>query len=160
MTSLAPIPPASASLSPFQLASNHLKRSADDHSEMRAAFQETVAGLLFGQMIKALRSGVGKPAYLHGGPAEDMFQAQMDQEVAESLAKSHGGMFIDNLYARFLIDHPERRPARPAELSPLTQAANSASAVESVQAATWSRSLTSGSGITSGTGVIPALNRK
>ena len=34
------------------------------------AFQDAVGGLFFGQMIKALRSGVGKPAYLHGGQAE------------------------------------------------------------------------------------------
>jgi hypothetical protein len=128
-------------------------------------------------MMKALRKGVGKPAYLHGGQAEDMFQAQMDQQVAENLAKSHGGAFVKDLYQRFLIDHPENQPKQSAELSSLAQTAKSAPAAEGVffslaitaksapaaesaQAASWARPLTSVSRNTTGTGVIPAMNRK
>jgi Rod binding domain-containing protein len=131
--------------------------AAEESQDQRGAFQSAVAGLLFGQMIKSLRSGVGKPAYLHGGQAEDLFQAQMDQVVAEQLARHHGGPFVDELYRRFLIDHPDRASS---ELATLSHAAKSVSAVQSAQAASWARPTTTVSGNTTGTPVIPALYRK
>jgi hypothetical protein len=44
----------------------------------------------------------GKPAYFDGGQAEKMFQGQLDQQMAENLAHSHGGQFSDGLYQAFL----------------------------------------------------------
>lgn len=134
---------------------------ADDASkDQKTAFQNAVAGLLFGQMIKSLRSGVGKPAYLHGGQGEDLFQAQLDQVVAEQLARHHGAPLVEELYARFVIDHPEGDQQGASQLSALSRAVKSASAVQSAQDASWSRPTTTVSGNTTGTGVIPALNRK
>jgi len=166
-------------------------------SELQSTFQDTVGSLFFGQMMKALRSGVGKPAYLHGGQAEEMFQAQMDQQVAQDLAHQHAGGLVDDLFQRFLIDHPtgptgasgprvarhgvfdghdasqETTPfAKPqghatptspqtsAQLDSLSQAAKSTALAESAQQAACARPLNSGGGFTTGTGLIPALNRK
>lgn len=75
------------------------KTEKDDAT--RKAFQDFVAGTFFKQMLKALRSGQDKPAYLHGGQAEEMFQSQLDQQVAEDLAKNHGSAFSDSLYESF-----------------------------------------------------------
>src|SRR5690349_18088356 len=95
-------------ISPITAAtSSTASGAASEPSPLQAKFQEAVGGILFGEMLKSLRKGVGKPAYLHGGQGEDMFQAQMDQLVAENLAKSHGGALVKNLYPRFLVDHPE-----------------------------------------------------
>lgn len=134
--------------------------SASEPSPQQTKFQEAVGGILFGEMLKSLRKGVGKPAYIHGGQGEDMFQAQMDQIVAENMAKSHGGALVRDLYQRYLVDHPETTPKQSAELSSLTQTANSATAAQSAQAASWARPVTSVSRNTTGTGVIPAMNRK
>ena len=71
--------------------------------ELAGTFQKAVAGMFFGQMMKALRSTVGEPAYIHGGQAEEMFQAQMDQHVVEDLAENSGGSFIGDLYRQFRI---------------------------------------------------------
>lgn len=67
----------------------------------REAFQDFVAGTFYQQMLKSLHATHGKPAYFHGGQAEEMFQSQMDQQVASDLAKSHGSVLSDKLYEVF-----------------------------------------------------------
>ena len=161
MSSLAPVSAVSPTPS---LASLVQPRGAATASpspdQMRQTFQEAVGSLFYGQMIKALRSGVGKPAYIHGGQAEEMFQGQMDQQVAENLARHQGGALVEDLYQRFLVDHPEGREQAPAELSALLQSVKSLPTAESAQEASWARPLTSGSRNTIDTAVIPVLNRK
>jgi Rod binding domain-containing protein len=67
----------------------------------REAFQDFVAGTFFQQMLKSLHATHGKPAYFHGGQAEEMFQSQLDQQIAEDLAKTHGSPFADRLFEAF-----------------------------------------------------------
>jgi hypothetical protein len=43
-----------------------------------------------------------KPAYMYGGHAEEIFQGQMDQQVAESMAHSKGSQISDPLFKGFL----------------------------------------------------------
>lgn len=69
--------------------------------EMKEAFQDFVAGTFYKQMFKALRSGQNKPAYFHGGQAEELFQSHMDQQVSEDLAKNQGSAFSDTLFSSF-----------------------------------------------------------
>ncbi len=63
------------------------------------AFQDFVAGTFYREMLKARRSGQGKPAYFDGGMSERIFQGQMDQQVAEELAASHGETFSGPLFS-------------------------------------------------------------
>ncbi len=70
--------------------------------ELKETFQKTVAGLIFGQMLKSMRESVGKPAYIHGGQAEDLFQSQLDQVIVDRLAEESGGPFVGDLYDQFL----------------------------------------------------------
>ena len=77
-------------------------RTSDRHLETREAFQALVAGTFYKQMLKSLRNTLDKPAYFHGGQAENTFQAQLDQQIAEDLAAGRGGDFADKLYEAFV----------------------------------------------------------
>lgn len=136
------------------------KNAGNPTDELRATFQDAVGSLFYGQMIKALRSGVGKPAYLDGGQAEEMFQSQMDQHVAASLARDHSGSFVEDLFQRFLVDHPPGGPQQSPQIQTLHQAIKSTGLAESAEQASWARPASLGAGITTGTPVIPVMNRK
>jgi len=77
--------------------------------EVREKFQDFVAGTFFKQMLKALRSTQDQPAYLHGGQAEQVFQAQMDEQIAEQLAREHGGAIAGPLFNVFSHAAPPPR---------------------------------------------------
>ncbi len=68
---------------------------------LQETFQDFVAGTFYKQMLKALRRTHGQPAYFHGGQAEKIFQSQLDQQVAENLARDHGAAFADPLFQSF-----------------------------------------------------------
>lgn len=80
--------------------------------EVKETFQDFVAGTFFKQMLKAMRKTHDKAAYFHGGQAEDIFQGQMDQQIAESLAKDHGKTFSDPLFRSFQINLHNKRTAK------------------------------------------------
>ncbi len=62
----------------------------DNRQEFRQAFVRLVGTTLYGQMVRQLRSSVGKPPYLHGGYAEEMFQRRLDELVVENLTRRNG----------------------------------------------------------------------
>src|SRR3990172_10102476 len=81
----------------------------------REAFQSAVAGTFFKLMIKSMHKMHGKPAYFHGGQAEEMFQGQMDQVFSENFARSNGASLTDALYqaaVRNRITSPEAKSVR------------------------------------------------
>ncbi len=59
--------------------------------------------MIFGEMMKSMRSTVGEPAYIHGGQAEKMFQQQLDQHIVEDLATNNGSAFVGDLYRQFRV---------------------------------------------------------
>ncbi len=77
--------------------------SADSEGspELREAFQSFVGETLFGQMLKAARKTQNKPAYFHGGRAEEMFQQQLDQVLAEKFAKTDGASYSNAMFELF-----------------------------------------------------------
>jgi len=79
--------------------------SPDDgqDQEVRQAFQSFVGQALFGQLLKAMRKTVGKPAYLHGGRAEEIFQQQLDQVLAEKIAVTSADKFSDPMFELFMM---------------------------------------------------------
>ncbi len=138
--------------------------SAPTTPDLKPTFQKAVAGMLFGQMLKAMRSTVGKPAYLHGGQAEELFQGQLDQTLVAQLAEDNGGDYVGDLYDQF-----RRQLKLPAESTPSATPAYSAVSLEQAR----SRSLASltessrraqpgadGTGITTDTTGLAALLRK
>ncbi len=69
--------------------------------EVKEKFQQFVAGTFFSEMVKTMRKMHDKPAYFHGGRAEEIFQGQLDQGVVDSLAADHGEAFSDPLFSAF-----------------------------------------------------------
>ncbi len=78
-------------------------RNLQDHGELRKAFDAFVGETFFGQMLKAMRKTVGKPAYFHGGRAEEIFQQQLDQVLSEKLSQASGGKFSGPMFERFQL---------------------------------------------------------
>lgn len=94
-----------AAISAISAGGNTTANSVGQASpELKETFQKTVAGLIFGQMLKSMRETVGKPAYIHGGQAEDLFQTQLDQVIVERLAEERGAPFVGDLYQQFLTN--------------------------------------------------------
>ena len=82
------------------------KGRAEDPAEnekLRDAFQSFVGETLFSQMLKSARKTQNKPAYFHGGRAEEMFQQQLDQVLAEKIAKSDGASYSDAMFELFTM---------------------------------------------------------
>ena len=77
------------------------RQPSAEELEVRETFQQAVAGTFFKQMLKALRSTQGKPAYFHGGQAEEIFRNQMDETISEDMARRHGEQFAGPLFAAY-----------------------------------------------------------
>jgi hypothetical protein len=65
---------------------------------VKEAFTQFVGESFYAQMQKAMRSSLGKPAYFHGGRAEEIFTSQLDQALAEQLADKSSDRFVDPLF--------------------------------------------------------------
>jgi Rod binding domain-containing protein len=66
--------------------------------ELKATFTQFVGETFYGQMIKSMRSTVGKPAYFHGGRGEEVFQGQLDQQMAQHLTEATAAKFAEPLF--------------------------------------------------------------
>ena len=89
--------------------------------DVRQAFQDFVAGTFYKQMLKSLRKTTRPAAYFDGGQAEKIFQGQMDQQIAEDLARDNGAAFSDPLFQTFAaqINAPHRSgQPQQASISP------------------------------------------
>lgn len=71
------------------------------NEELKDAFQSFVGETLFSQMLKAARKTQNKPAYFHGGRAEEMFQQQLDQVLAEKISQTDGAAYSDAMFELF-----------------------------------------------------------
>ena len=74
-----------------------------DDGELREAFGSFVGQTLFGQLLAAMRKTVGKPAYFHGGRAEEIFQQQLDQVLAEKISDASVEKFSDPMFELFAM---------------------------------------------------------
>jgi len=72
--------------------------TSPNDNEYRKAFDSFVGEVFFGQILKAMRKTLGKPAYFHGGRAEEIFQLQLDQILAEKLTNASADKFADPLF--------------------------------------------------------------
>src|SRR5688500_10077305 len=76
-------------------------KSASEQHELREVFDDFVGQTFYGQMLSAMRKTVDKPAYFHGGHAEEVFQAQLDQTLAERLADATAEQFTGPMFELF-----------------------------------------------------------
>ena len=84
--------------SPVSLKAAAGDASVENARDLKQAFTQFVGETFFGQMLKSMRATVGEPAYFHGGLAEEQFQAQFDQQVAQDLAGSGAGGLAEGLF--------------------------------------------------------------
>lgn len=68
--------------------------------DLKKAYTDFVGKTFYGQMIKAMRSTVDKPAYFHGGKAEEMFQSQLDQQTTDAMSKASAEQITEPMFAR------------------------------------------------------------
>jgi hypothetical protein len=87
-----------------------LHGSGHTNEELRDAFTNFVGEMFYGQMFKAMRQTVGKPAYFHGGRAEEAFQGQLDQTMTEHLTKASASKLAEPMFER-QFPHLAGRPA-------------------------------------------------
>jgi hypothetical protein len=76
--------------------------------DARAAFDKFVGNTFYGQMLKAMRSTVDKPAYFDGGRAEEMFQNQLDQVITDHMTEAKPGEFTGGMFNQFWNDLSQR----------------------------------------------------
>jgi hypothetical protein len=69
------------------------------------AFDQFVGDTFYRQMLKSMRSGTGKPAFLHGGQAEEIFQSQLDELMITDLVKATKDSFSADLFQQQFPDH-------------------------------------------------------
>ena len=67
-------------------------------AEVKEAFTSFVGETFYGHMLKAMRSTVNKPAYFHGGQAEEMFRSQLDQQLAQEWSTTTGDRFAEPMF--------------------------------------------------------------
>lgn len=75
--------------------------------EVREAFRSFIGESFYGQMFKSMRSTQDKPAYFHGGQAEEVFRGQLDQTLAQEMTKSSADQFADPMFRQQFPRHAE-----------------------------------------------------
>ena len=69
----------------------------------REAFDRFVGGTFFRQLLGAMQKTVGKPAYFHGGQAEEMFRAQLNETIADKMAEATADQFTGPMFELFQL---------------------------------------------------------
>jgi Rod binding domain-containing protein len=107
---------------------------------LQRTFQESVGGLIFGEMLKSMWSTVGEPAYIHGGQAEKMFRAELNRELSTQFASQNGGDMVRELFDRFAAgvkarQNPPEGMMAGAQTSPLAESVESLESARLLQQA-------------------------
>ena len=97
--------PVAAQADPTQVPAelNENTISPDD-AKVKDVFTQFVGETFFTQLIKSMRSSLGKPAYFHGGRAEEVFQGQLDQLLSERFAESSADQIAEPMYELFRLN--------------------------------------------------------
>jgi hypothetical protein len=74
-----------------------------DDAELRRTFDQVVGELLFRQTLQAMRKTLGKPAYFHGGRAEEIFTERLDLELAQKLTEASAHQLTGPMYELFTL---------------------------------------------------------
>ncbi|MBN2023106.1 MAG: rod-binding protein [Pirellulales bacterium] len=74
-----------------------------DEKEIKNTFQSVLGELLFGQMLKSMRTTVGKAAYFNGGRAEEVFTQQLDQVLAQHMSQAAAEPIVEPMYELFML---------------------------------------------------------
>lgn len=78
-------------------------KSKSASPEMKKAFTDFVGQTMFGQTLASMRKSLDKPAYFHGGRAEEVFQSQLDQIMTEKLTDASADSFAGPMFDMFML---------------------------------------------------------
>jgi hypothetical protein len=90
------------SLSAAQLVGG-VRPHAPDPEQLseREAFDRFVGGTFYRQLLGAMQKTVGKPAYFHGGQAEEVFRSQLNEMLADNMSEATAAQFTGPMYELF-----------------------------------------------------------
>jgi hypothetical protein len=71
------------------------------NDELRHQFDKFVGGTFYRQMLSEMQKTVGKPAYFHGGQAEEMFRSELNSKLADQMAESTAEQFTGPMFELF-----------------------------------------------------------
>ncbi len=95
-----PLTPSTLPATPGEPA---LPAKTDDVGETREAFDKFVGTTFFAQLLSSMRKTVEKPAYFHGGRAEEVWQSQMDQVLVDKMSESSSDRLTDPMFELFML---------------------------------------------------------
>lgn len=95
--------------------------TADATARLRQAADELVGSVFYGTMLRQLRSSSLQGPYGHGGKGERVFQAQLDQIIAQRAGRRESTSLTDAVVRRYETQskqmsdfHAAQRDARQA----------------------------------------------
>ena len=71
-----------------------------EQPELRQAVDQLVGNVFYGAMLRSLRASTVKGEYGHGGRGEEVFQAQLDQIIAERAGQAQRYSLNHAIYER------------------------------------------------------------
>lgn len=74
------------------------KEQIEGAHQLKEAYTDFVGKTFFGQMVKSMRSTVGKPAYFHGGQTEEVFRSQLDQHLVDHMSAASADQFAKPMF--------------------------------------------------------------
>lgn len=102
--------------------------TAAPQGQLREKFDQFVGESMFGQMLKSMRESLGKPAYFHGGRAEEVFQSQLDQLLVEKISDASAEQISQPMFELFTANMGNRHEA--SELSSFVSEDEAQQAIE------------------------------
>jgi Rod binding domain-containing protein len=92
-------------IKPLRSGVGSAAQQLESAKEVQDTFQKFVGEAFFGQMLKSMRSTQGKPAYFHGGRAEEVFQSQLDQVLSEHMTEASADKIADPMFKQQFPQH-------------------------------------------------------
>jgi len=105
--------------------------AAAPQGQLREKFDQFVGESMFGQMLKSMRESLGKPAYFHGGRAEEVFQSQLDQLLVEKISDASAEQISEPMFELFAANMGDRHDA--SELSSFVSDEEAQQAIQQIE---------------------------
>ena len=114
------------SVKPLRPEVGSREQQVDDARKLQDAYRQFVGKTFYGEMLKSMRSTLGKPAYFHGGQTEEVFRSQLDQQLADHMTTASADQFADPMFrlqfpqqAALLAEEDKNAAASLTDLSTL-----------------------------------------
>jgi peptidoglycan hydrolase FlgJ len=85
-------------INPLRATKTTAQDQVDGARKLQDAYHDFVGKTFYGEMLKSMRSTVGKPAYFHGGQAEEIFRSQLDQHLTDHMSDASAEGFAEPMF--------------------------------------------------------------